>query len=101
MLTSTLLMFWHICNWAIAIGASVIVPQRWPPAQARAWLFFILLLPVPGLIAFFPFGRIYQPKRMARMRAHIGDRLRPASGQWNHRSHVEVARLAGAFAGGP
>ncbi len=86
---TTFLVLWKIVAWVIRIVMILIVPDRRPPAQARAWLFFILLFPVPGLIAYHLFGRAYQPRRLALLRERITTRLNRAIEQWTDRSKVE------------
>lgn len=86
---ATFFLIWKIVAWIIRIVMLVVVPDRRPPAQARAWLFFILLFPVPGLIAYHVFGRVYQPRRLALLRERITTRLNRAIEQWTDRSKVE------------
>ncbi len=92
--TPALLYAWTIGSWLIRGAALFYIPHRRPPAQARAWLFFVLLLPLPGLIAYWIFGRVYQPKRLARMRERVHKVLTRAAGQWNDRSQVEEAPIS-------
>jgi cardiolipin synthase len=84
---------WKIAGWTIRLGAIFIIPHRRPPAQARAWLFFFLLMPLVALVCYALFGRVYQPKRLSRMRARVTRVLTRAAEQWNDRSHVEEAPL--------
>ncbi|MFN0127709.1 MAG: cardiolipin synthase [Verrucomicrobiales bacterium] len=92
-LPPALVTSWRIAGWAIRIGAVFIIPHRRPPAQARAWLFFFLLMPLVALGCYAVFGRVYQPKRLARMRERVTRVLTRAAEQWNDRSHVEEAPL--------
>jgi len=92
-LPPALIAGWRIAGWVIRLGAVFIIPHRRPPAQARAWLFFFLLMPLVALVCYGAFGRVYQPKRLARMRARVTQVLKRAAEQWNDRSHVEEAPL--------
>ena len=47
---------WYAAEWAIRIGALVIVPLRRSPAATRAWLLLIFFLPLPGLLLFWAIG---------------------------------------------
>jgi len=57
-ITPVLIFVWKVARWAIPVGAVFIIPHRRPPAQARAWLFFFLLVPVVALVCYSVFGRI-------------------------------------------
>jgi len=94
---STFFVVWKITSWIIRVLALVIVPSRRPPAQARAWLFFFLLLPIPAAVAYQVFGRVFQPKRLAKLRSRVSSQLRRASEQWNDTAHVEEPPLPEAL----
>lgn len=95
------LVIWKIVAWVIRVVMLLIVPDRRPPAQARAWLFFILLFPVPGLVAYHVFGRAYQPRRLALLRERITLRLNRAIEQWTDRSKAEHPPLPDHLQGIP
>lgn len=60
---------WYMAEWAIRIGALLVVPQRRSPAATRAWLLLIFFLPVPGLLLFLTIGSPQFPAwRKARFR---------------------------------
>ncbi len=49
-------------EWAIRLVMIGIVPMRRTPQAALAWLLVILLIPIPGLILFWGFGRSAMPR---------------------------------------
>ena len=58
-----------ISEWAVRLVMLVYVPQKRNAAASRTWLLLIFLLPLPGLILYAMFGRIYLPrKRIAQQR---------------------------------
>jgi cardiolipin synthase len=63
-------------EWAIRIGALVVVPQRRPPSAARAWLLLIFFLPWPGLILYSLIGRAYMPRRRLKVQQTIYETIR-------------------------
>ncbi len=63
-------------EWAIRIGALIVVPQRRPPSAARAWLLFIFFLPWPGLIFYSLIGRAYLPRRRLDVQRQIYETIR-------------------------
>lgn len=95
----SLIFGWKIAGWVIRLGAFFVIPSRRPPAQARAWLLFFMLLPVGALVCYSVFGRIYQPQRLARLRKRTARQLTLAAGQWNDRRHNEEAPLPGNLEG--
>ena len=62
--------------WTIRIAALVYVPQRRPPAAARAWLLLIFFLPWPGLVLYLLIGRAYMPRRRYRLQRQIHELAR-------------------------
>ncbi len=58
-------------EWVLRIGALVYVPQRRPPAAARAWLLLIFFLPWFGLVLYLLIGRAYMPRRRFRVQRQI------------------------------
>ncbi len=71
----------------------VYVPQRRTPAAARTWLLLILLLPIPGLLAYMAFGRMVRPRRLAALYLRLGRRLESAKLQWREAATVEAVSL--------
>lgn len=65
-------ILYEVFEWAIRIGALVVVPFK-RKATAAAWLLFLFLLPVPGLLLFLAIG---QP-RFPRWRTERFEKLRP------------------------
>ncbi len=63
---------YEIIEWAIRIGALAVIPFK-RKATATAWLLFLFLLPIPGLLLFLAIG---QP-RFPRWRTQRFERLRP------------------------
>lgn len=62
--------FWYLSEWAIRIGALLVVPLHRMPAATRAWLLLIFFLPLPGLVLFLLIGSPRFPAwRQARFRA--------------------------------
>lgn len=49
-------ILWYALEWAIRIGALVVVPQRRSANATRAWLLLIFFLPVPGLLLYLLIG---------------------------------------------
>src|SRR5215203_3297798 len=65
-------IFYEILEWAIRIGALIVIPFK-RKATAAAWLLFLFLLPIPGLLLFLAIG---QP-RFPRWRTERFEKLRP------------------------
>ena len=63
---------YEVLEWAIRIGALVVIPFK-RKATAAAWLLFLFLLPIPGLLLFLAIG---QP-RFPRWRTERFEKLRP------------------------
>ncbi len=63
-------------EWALRVAALVYVPQRRPPAAARAWLLLILFLPWPGVLLYVLIGRAYLPRRRYRLQRQIAELTR-------------------------
>ena len=63
---------YEVIEWAIRIGALVVIPFK-RKATATAWLLFLFLLPIPGLLLFLAIG---QP-RFPRWRTERFKKLRP------------------------
>jgi len=53
---------YFVFEWAIRLIMIGIVPLRRSPQAALAWLLVILLLPIPGLLLFWSFGRSKMPR---------------------------------------
>ena len=65
-------ILYEVLEWAIRIGALVVIPFK-RKATATAWLLFLFLLPIPGLLLFLAIG---QP-RFPRWRTERFKKLRP------------------------
>lgn len=48
---------YNLIEWAIRIGALIVVPWRRTPDATRSWLLLIFFLPIPGLLLFLAIGR--------------------------------------------
>jgi cardiolipin synthase len=78
-----------ISEWSIRLVMFVYVPQRRSTAAARTWLLFIFLLPWPGLLLFWLFGRVYLPRRRIQMQERASEFARRAQGQIGARVTVD------------
>lgn len=65
-------ILYEVLEWAIRIGALAVIPFK-RKATAAAWLLFVFLLPIPGLLLFLAIG---QP-RFPRWRTERFEKLRP------------------------
>jgi cardiolipin synthase A/B len=63
---------YQVLEWAIRLGGLIVIPFK-RKATATAWLLFLFLLPVPGLLLFLAIG---QP-RFPRWRTQRFEKLRP------------------------
>lgn len=79
-------------EWAIRFAMLAIVPQQRSAAAARTWLLLIFLLPIPGLVLYGIFGRIYLPKRRLEMQQQASKTIREVQAQMP--SAVEPAAAA-------
>ena len=66
-----LLTAYLLAEWAIRIGALVIVPFRRTPDAAKGWLLLILFEPMLGLIAYLVIGRRRLPAARIRRAAEF------------------------------
>jgi cardiolipin synthase len=92
-----ILVIYCTIDLLIRVVTVIYVPQRRSPAAARVWLMLILLLPLPGLIAYAAFGRIALPRGRHKMFARFEEQLHQAKRQWREVSTVEAATIP-AFA---
>jgi cardiolipin synthase A/B len=69
-------LLYLISEWVIRLAMLVYVPQRRSAAASRTWLLFIFLLPLPGMILFAIFGRIYLPARRIAMQERASGFIR-------------------------
>jgi len=76
-------------EWAIRLVMFVYVPQRRTAEAARTWLLFILLLPWPGLLIYWLFGRIYLPARRIQMQERASKFVRRAQAQIGARVAID------------
>ncbi len=91
----TILLIYCALDLLIRLVTVIYVPQRRSPAAARVWLMLILLLPLPGLIAYAAFGRIALPRGRHKMFARFEAQLHQAKRQWREGSKVEAATIPG------
>ncbi len=82
-------LIYLMSEWAIRLVMFVYVPQRRTAEAARTWLLFILLLPWPGLLIYWFFGRIYLPARRVQMQERASQFVRRAQAQIGARVAVE------------
>jgi cardiolipin synthase len=67
-----------VSEWVIRLVMLVYVPQRRTAASARTWLLLIFLVPLPGIILYGMFGRIYLPRRRIEMQDRASQTIRKA-----------------------
>jgi cardiolipin synthase len=82
-------LLYLISEWSIRFVMLIYVPQRRSAAASRTWLLFIFLLPWPGLILYWLFGRIHLPARRIRMQERASRFIREAQAQIGPRVTVE------------
>jgi cardiolipin synthase len=75
-------------EWIIRFVMLIYVPQKRSAAASRTWLLFIFLLPWPGLILYWLFGRIYLPARRVRMQERASRFIREAQAQIGPRASM-------------
>ena len=88
-------LLYLITEWSIRLVMFIYVPQRRSPAAARTWLLFIFLLPWPGLLLYWLFGRSFLPKRRLKMQARASEFVRRAQEQIGVRLTVDPLLPAG------
>ena len=74
-------LLYLISEWSIRLVTLIYVPQRRTTAAARTWLLFIFLLPWPGLLLYWLFGRIYMPAHRVKMQERASEFVRRAQEQ--------------------
>jgi cardiolipin synthase len=89
----TFLVIYCAFDMLIRVVTVIYVPQRRSPAAARVWLLLILLLPLPGLIAYAAFGRIALPRGRHKVFARFEQKLHQAKQQWRERAAVEATTI--------
>jgi cardiolipin synthase len=82
-------LIYLMSEWAIRLVMFVYVPQRRTAEAARTWLLFILLLPWPGLVIYWLFGRIHLPARRIQMQERASQFVRRAQAQIGTRVAIE------------
>ena len=82
-------LLYLISEWAIRFVMLIYVPQKRSAAASRTWLLFIFLLPWPGLILYWLFGRIYLPARRVQMQERASRFIREAQAQIGSRVAAE------------
>ncbi|HEX8914504.1 MAG TPA: PLDc N-terminal domain-containing protein, partial [Humisphaera sp.] len=70
-----------ISEWLVRLAMLLYVPQRRPPAAARTWLLILFLLPWPGLVLYWAFGRVQLPRRRRAMHSRAVATIRAARGR--------------------
>jgi cardiolipin synthase len=70
-----------ICEWSIRVVMLVYVPQRRSAAASRTWLLLIFFQPVPGLVLYALFGRIYVSKKRIEQQMRASHRIRAAQAE--------------------
>ena len=78
-----------VSEWSIRFIMLVYVPQRRTAASARTWLLLIFLMPLPGVILYALFGRIYLPRRRIEMQERASRTIRRAQEKFG--SHFNSA----------
>jgi cardiolipin synthase len=63
-------------EWIIRVAMLFYVPQRRPPASARAWLLLIFFLPWGGLVLYALIGRVFLPQSRLEMQAKVYEALK-------------------------
>jgi cardiolipin synthase len=91
----TWLFIYFAIDVLIRVSTVIYVPQRRSPAAARTWLLLILLMPLPGLLAYAVFGRIVLPRGRAELYARFERQLRQAKQQWREVATVEAPTIPG------
>src|SRR6516165_12388583 len=82
-------LFYLVSEWVIRFATLIYVPQKRGAAASRTWLLFIFLLPWPGLILYWLFGRIYLPARRVKMQERASRFIREAQAQIGARVATE------------
>jgi cardiolipin synthase A/B len=82
-------LLYLISEWSIRLVMFIYVPQRRSAAAARTWLLFIFLLPWPGLLLYWLFGRINLPAHRIKMQERASKFVRQAQAQIGARVSVE------------
>lgn len=63
-------------EWIIRVAMLFYVPQRRPPASARAWLLLIFFLPWVGLVLYGLIGRVFLPQSRLEMQAKVYEAMK-------------------------
>jgi cardiolipin synthase A/B len=82
-------LLYLISEWSIRLVMFIYVPQRRSTAAARTWLLFIFLLPWPGLLLYWLFGRVYLPTHRLQMQERAFEFVRRAQNQIGARVTVD------------
>ena len=77
----------------IRIIALFVVPRNRTPASGTAWLLFIFLLPIPGLIVFLLIGANHMPRSRRERQDRVIARMQEAAGSDEHRFGSDLAHL--------
>ena len=82
-------LLYLVSEWVIRFAMLIYVPQKRSAAASRTWLLFIFLVPWPGLIVYWLFGRIYLPARRLQMQKRASRFIREAQAQIGARVAAE------------
>ena len=73
------LLLLGVSQWAVRVGAVVVVPFRRSPEAAKGWLLLFMLAPLPALLVYTFIGRARHPKwrrdRVKKLPSIIADAL--------------------------
>ena len=78
-----------ISEWSIRLVMLVYVPQRRSAAASRTWLLLIFFQPVPGLVLYAMFGRIYVSKKRIEQQMRASRRIRASQAELGVRKFAE------------
>jgi len=84
-----------LTEWAIRLGALLVVPFRRGPEAAKSWLLLIFFLPIPGLILYFLIGRTNLPRSRLEILAKLPAVLRPTVTVLRQSPHIFHPRPGG------
>src|SRR5579885_2252851 len=79
-------LLYLISEWVIRLVMLVYVPQRRSAAASRTWLLLIFLLPLPGLVLYAIFGRIYVSKKRIALLLRASKHIRTVQAQMAERA---------------
>ena len=86
-----------LAEWAIRVGALIVIPFRRSPDSARAWLLLLLFLPVPGLLLYWLIGRPTYPRHRRKRLAEASKQLQGAAVEIAHSKACRRPELSDRF----